>query len=227
MKVSRRVSRVSVLAASAALLLSSCSQNAPGVAADVDGSRITDAQVDEFAQVLCALNTAPGQAQTGVVATRAIRTTALSVLLDIELAGKVADVGAVDPTAVAQTVAQNEATSKALPAKLRPVFDNAVQEYAAAQLAVTELGRQKLTEQGSTGTIDSAAALAEGSKARTALLSSDKVTIDPRFGSVVDGVLTPGSGSLSVPVSKNAVAGAKAQPSTTWLNGLPANQTCS
>ncbi len=43
-------------AALAVLLATGCAQNAPGVAAQVGDDRITDEQVDQLAETLCALN---------------------------------------------------------------------------------------------------------------------------------------------------------------------------
>ena len=57
-----RVVRLTAVAV-AALLLTGCAQNAPGVAADAGTHTITDEQVDGLAEALCTLNA--GQAAQG------------------------------------------------------------------------------------------------------------------------------------------------------------------
>jgi hypothetical protein len=70
-------------------------------------------------------------------------------------------------------------------------------------------------------------ALSEGSKLRSKWARSVDVEVDPRYGTYAQGTLTPTSGSLSVPVSERATAGAKADPAATWVSGLPMSQKCS
>ena len=84
-RVPRRVPRV-VAAVCVALLASSCTgNNAPGVAADVDGHQITDDQVDGFAEVLCELGGLPGATESGTP-TRNARSRALELLVNNEIA---------------------------------------------------------------------------------------------------------------------------------------------
>lgn len=229
MKVSRwgksRKSLV-MLAASGALLLSSCSQNAPGVAADVEGARITDSQVDDFARVLCALDMAPTPEGAQGSPSRGVRLRSLDILLNIETAAKIADLDTADQKQVAQAVQQAAATRDIVPEEYQDTFDEAVREYAEAQLALTALGRESLIDQGQAAP-DDAAAFAEGDRLRVEYASQADITIDPRFGELVDGVLTPSGGSLSVPVSDLATQAQADEPSAAYLTSLPVSQTCS
>ena len=79
-----------VAVAMAALLLTGCAQNAPGVAAQVGEDRITDKQVDDLAEALCVLSTGAQQGG-GPVPTQQMRRQALQILLDIELADDLVD----------------------------------------------------------------------------------------------------------------------------------------
>jgi hypothetical protein len=223
-KVSRR--RTALLTTAAALLLSACgSSGTPGVAADVAGDRITDEQVDEFARVLCALGGLPGT-QSGTPSGEA-RYRSLEILLADELAADIADLEGVDRQAVDAAVQQMNATRDSIPEGLRDTFDEVALEFSTAQNAIIELGRESLVEQGQDADqIGDDAAYAEGERLRQEYAQSADVEVDPRFGTLVDGVLQPGDGSLSVPVSDIAVAGAAEQPTEELVSLLPASQKC-
>lgn len=213
--------RAAALAASA-LVLAGCGQNSPGVAAEVAGEQITDEQVDDFAQVLCALNADPA-GDGGQTGTKSIRHQALQILLGNELALDLVDPASVDKAQVDRALAQATETRETVPASLRPVFDDVVRDYATAQLGLTELGRESLRAKGKQRT-DDETAFAEGDRLRTEYAKKVDVSVDPRFGTVKDGVLTPGGGSLSVPVSETAVQGEAEDPS--GAGDLPVSQTC-
>lgn len=214
-----------VVAVLGMLVLSSCGNNAPGVAAQVEGDQITDSQVDDFAQVLCELNSGAGSQGAGASATptKQLRFQALQILMGNDLALDVIDPGSVDPEQVSAAVEQAAASRDALPSSLRGVFEDVVEEFATAQLGLTALGRESLQGAGEKK-IDDQAALAEGDRLRTAYARNADVSVDPRFGTFSDGTLQPSDGSLSVAVSKAAVDGASPEGSGT---DLPANLTCS
>jgi hypothetical protein len=212
-----------VLAAGAALLLSSCSSNPPGVAADVDGQRITDHQVDDFAKVLCSLSSQGGSATQP---SRSARFSSLQILLADELAAGMTDLGSVSETAVSQAMQQLATSRDALPESLKSTFDTVAREYAQAQTAIIELGRKSLESQGKKNVSDQDA-LAEGERLRTQYANKADVKVDPRFGTMVDGQLQSSDGSLSVPVSDFARQASAAQPSAALVSQLPASQKCS
>ena len=233
MKVSRSVPsrpgrssarrRAAVLAAGAALLLSSCSSNPPGVAADVNGQRITDRQVDDFAKVLCSLSS---QGASSAQPSSTARFSSLQILLGNELAAGVADLSSVSETAVSQAMQQLETSRSSLPESQRATFDTVAREYAEAQTAIVDLGRKSLESQGKKNVSDQDA-FTEGERLRTQYASKADIEIDPRFGTMKNGQLTPADGSLSVPVSDFAREASAAQPSSSLVAQLPASQTCS
>lgn len=225
MKLSRSRRGGAALVAVSALLLSACGQNAPGVAADVAGAEISDQEVDEFARVLCALNVSPTDPESSGNPTRPVRLQALALLLDIEMARKIADLDEADQAAVQQAVEQSQSARESVPANLRDVFDEKVEEYAVAQLALTALGERSLAEQGQPGAAEDVA-FSEGEKLRLEYAKTADIRIDPRFGTLQDGILTPGSGSLSVPVSDFSVQAISQSPSEAFRSALPASQTC-
>ena len=219
-RVTRPFGRAAV--AVAALLLVGCAQNPPGVAAEVGSDRITDEQVDELAEALCVLSADAGQ---GTATTQQVRRQALEILLDIELSGGIIDAEAVDREQVAGARQQAAVSREALPERLQEPFDDAVEQFATAQLGLADLGRASLTEQG-TAEIDEEAAFAEGQRLRAEHVEEVGVSVDPRFGSWEDGRLQPTDGSLSVAVSEQARASTAAEAATA-VTDLPANLTCS
>ena len=222
----RRGGRRTVVAAvSAVLLLSSCGGNAPGVAATVEGDPIPDEKVDEFAQVLCALGGLAGGSSG--TPTRTARLTSLQILVGNELAEDVADVTDVEEAGVEQAVQSLNSGRDTVPADVRDTFDEVVKEFATAQQAVFELGRDSLLEQGEDeASITPDAAFAEGDRLRTEYAAQADIEIDPRFGTIEDGVVTAADGSLSVPVSETAVQGAAEQVDDAFVSQLPTTQKC-
>jgi len=223
-RVPRLPVRPAVVAAAAALLLAGCGGTAPGVAAQVDGQRITDEDVDAFAEVLCSLNQLPGT-ESGTP-TRQARFNALSILLVTELGKQVGDLDAVDPEDLAAAKQQMAAGRDQVPEESRDTFDQVAADYLESQFALIELGRGSLEEQGGDGdSVDEA--LAEGMRLVEQYVEEADVEVDPRYGRLEGGQLVPESGSLSVPVSDFAVGAAEEQPTEELVSQLPSSQKCS
>ncbi len=216
-----RRTRLSALAAGAALLLSSCGGLAPGVAADIEGTTITDTEVDDFARVLCALD---GEAAVGNPS-KSARFRSLEILMTIELSRALVDFSRADSAQVTQAVTQSASTREQVPADVRDVFDRAVKEYAQAQLAISDLGDESLRAQGQDRP-DEQQAFMEGDRLRAEYAATGDVEVDRRFGRVEDGVLTQAAGSLSVPVSDIATQGVSMEPTAAFLENTPAALTC-
>lgn len=206
--------------AAAVLMLAGCAQNAPGVAAEVGEDRITDQQVDDVAQVLCALNADPSGAGAPT-ATKSVRFQALQLLVGNEVALDLVDPDSVDRKQLREALAQSAQTREAVPTRLQPVFDDVLRDYVTSQLGLTELGRKSLRKQGRPA--DDQAAQEEGERLRAEHSARLGISVDPRYGTVEDGVLTPANGSLSVAVSETAVLGEAENPDA---GGLPVSQTC-
>jgi len=225
-RVPRRVPRV-VAAVCVALLASSCTgNNAPGVAADVDGHQITDDQVDGFAEVLCELGGLPGATESGTP-TRNARSRALELLVNNEIAFEIGKGVEVDQAKIDAAVQQNAAARDAVPTALQGTFDAFVDDFARAQMTVLAAGQRSLEESGRPADkISDDKAYAEGQRLRLAYADKADITIDPRFGSLADGVVTPGSGSLSVPQSQEAKDDAEATPPATVVAQIPAPLKC-
>jgi hypothetical protein len=221
----RRVrSSVGAAAAAAALLLSGCGSTAPGVAAQVDGERITDEQVDAFAEVLCSLGGLPGT-ESGTPTSEA-RYNALSILLVTELAQQVGDLDAVDAEDLAAAKQQMTAGRDQVPEGSRDTFDEVAGAYLESQFALIALGRASLEEQGSGDEVTDDQAFQEGERLLQEYAQQADVEVDPRYGTLQNGVLVPDNGSLSVPVSDFAKGAAEPQPTEELVSQLPASQKC-
>ena len=225
MKLSRTTSlRRAGAVAAAALLLSACGDTAPGVAAQVEGDRITDEQVDDFAQVLCSIGGVPGT-ESGAP-TRSARFASLQILLANELTADIADVDEVSPESVAAVLEGMSQAREALSEDQRATFDEVAEDFARSQTAIIELGRESLQVEGQSTEVPDEEAYAEGQRLLVEYAEEADIDVDPRFGEVVDGTLQPTSGSLSVPVSDLAVQGASPEAGEGLTSLLPASQKC-
>lgn len=224
MKLSRTTLVRAAAAAAAAFALSSCAGTAPGVAAQVGEDTITDEQVDDFADVLCSIGGVPG-GESGAP-TKSARFASLQILLNNELTADVADVDEVPEESV-QAILQGMAGARdVLSADQQETFDEVAQEFARAQAAIIELGRDALAGEGQAQEIPDEEAYAEGQRILNEHAAEADIEIDPRFGEVVDGALQPSNGSLSVPVSDLAVQGANPEAGEELVSQLPASQKC-
>ena len=218
-----------VLATVSAAALSSCGSH-PGAAAVVGPETISDTRLDDVALALCAAQTASAEAaqQQQELASRAARQAALGVLVNDALTRQYAETRGVEPDQrqVNAALAANEATIEALPASRRAVFRETLTEAVEAQSVLLQIGRAQLARAGTASPTDQQAfTVASRLRDRWAARNAD-VVVDPRYGSFTDGALAAGTGSLSVPVSSEAVAGAEATPDASWTSSLPANQKC-
>ena len=228
--VSHRRMMLSALAAAAVVVLTGCGALHPGVAADVGSVTIPRDEVDDIANVLCSAKLSGAEAQgetASELATRLERETALEVLLESELSRQFGEEMGVeaDEEQVAQAVAENEASIEQLPEHQRDVFRNTVRKFFGGQLILVEIGRASLADQGQSEAPDDQA-IAEGQRLRAAFVEKIEVEVDPRYGTFTDGAFAAGGAALSVPASDHGLAGAKANPGSQFIAGLPASQRC-
>jgi hypothetical protein len=224
-----RTVRALALTVVTAAALSACGTH-PGSAAMVGSETISDSRLDDVATALCAAQEASAQAQQSdqAVAARAARQSALSVLVDTTLSRQFAESRGVEPNQgqVSKALAGNQATIDALPASERSVYRRTLTEYVEGQLSLIEVGRQELARRGVANATEQRA-LATATRLRNRWVAANAdVSVDPRYGSFSGGALKAGNGSLSVAVSSDAVAGAKATPDAAWVDSLPASQKC-
>ena len=225
-----RTLRGMALAVTAAAALSGCSSH-PGAAATVGSQSISASHVDDVAQELCTARAVSAKAQgqqIQALQSRAARQGAVNLLISSVLSQEYgASVGA-EPDAgqVASALATFKTTIDAMPASLRADYTATLRELVGGELTLLQAGKQELAKAGTTKVTEQQA-FTEGTKLRDAWAADHAdVSVDPRFGSYAKGSLVPSSGSLSVPVSSSAVAGASAEPNTSFVGSLPDNQKC-
>lgn len=222
--------RVAALGAAAVMALAGCGLT-PGAAAVVGDETITTEEVDDAAQALCAANIAGAEArgQTAPqLASRGARQGALQVLIESELTHQFAASRGVEANQqqVSQAIEANQFGLSQIPAAEREDFEELLRGFAESQAMLVEIGRASLAEQGQAEPTDQEAT-AEALRLRQQWAADHgQVEVAPKYGDYVEGNLQPDGGSLSIPVSERAREGAKADPSGSWVAGLPASQKC-
>jgi hypothetical protein len=217
--------RTAAVAVVAVTTLAGCGVS-PGTAAVVESTTISHDRVDDVALAVCSANLAGARASgqpVPTLATRGAREVAVQILVETELSqqfGAHEGVSA-SPQEVSQAVAQNEAGIAALPEERREDFREALREYAEGQLILIEIGRRSLGSD-----VPDDQAIAEGSRLRAEFVETLDVEVDPRYGRFDEGTFRRGGSSLSVPASREALAGSKAQPDDGFVSALPASQQC-
>ena len=223
--------KVSALVAAGALALSlaGCSTH-PGDAATVGSTSIETAHLDEVASAICSAQAQSSQTgQPQEQSSRSNRELALGLLIDSRLS---ADYGAAKGLEPSQEQLNRAMASRAqllasVPEEHREVLKDTLTDLDKSQLTMAEAGRRALEQAGSKN-ITAQTAIPAGLKVRNAWVDKNvDVSVDPRFGTFSNGNLQATSGSLSAAVSSQAKAGAKTQPSSSWLASLPASQKCS
>lgn len=225
MLVAGRRSRVAVLAVVAATALAGCGLT-PGTAAVVEDTTISHEQVDDVALAICSANLASARASNQpppTLATRGAREVALQILVETELSRQFGAQKGIEASRqqVSQAVAQNESGIAMLPEEQQEDFRTALREYTEGQLVLIEAGRRSLGT-----TVSDDEAIGEGTRLRDEFVDTLDVEVDPRYGRFEDGVFKRGGTSLSVPASREAVAGSEAQPADGFVAALPASQQC-
>jgi hypothetical protein len=210
------------------LALAACGGGvAPGQAAQVDGESISVQQVDDLARVICATQ---GEQSGTSTPTAAIRALALNVLLDIRAGQSIGDVSSVDQRQVSQNMQAAEQARRLVDEGDRALFDQVVRDQSRAQLAVVAEAAKQLRAAGQDPS-DQNALQQQVAKLQADYLAKAHVQIAPRFGTLRDGRLVAGDGSLSVPVSKKATSfkgGSSDDPFGTGSTAdYPASQRCS
>jgi len=216
-----------VTAVCAALVLSACGTLPPGAAAVVDGSTITNGDVQELADSQCAgaeLAADTQQAQT--VTRKQLNQRSLRLLMDIELSLKYAEEEGLEPRpdSAAAIYAQVDPLVEALPEKHRESTSATFRDWADATDVLIQAGEQ---ETGQKATAQNQQDLLNaGFQQREAWRKKGDIEIDPRYGPSGDGWPGTGDGSVSEPSSTFAKDANAEQPDPKWVGTLPANQKC-
>jgi peptidyl-prolyl cis-trans isomerase SurA len=212
-------------AVSGLALLAGCGTAHPGAAAVVGSEQISQQQVADVAEALCTVNVRSGQGTD--LPSRGALQSALSILIRTAVSqqfGRAHHVHA-DQSQVSAAVDANLGPVSSLPPDQAEVFRSTLRDYASGQLVVIEVGKRALARQGTTGATQDQE-LAAGERLRRRFEQGLDIQVDPRYGTWGGSDVTPGDGSLSVPVSQAAQQGASTDPGSSFAAGLPASQVC-
>ncbi len=228
-RTARRSSLVA-LAAVGALALGGCGTLPPGAASVVDGTTITNSDVNKLADAQCAGITKAvaksDQGQAQAAARKQVVQQGLSLLMDIELSLQYAKSQGVSPRAaqVAATYAQLAPLIKTLPSKYDDFMTDTFHRWAEARDVLTQIGQAATGKEDTAANAD--ALLNAGYQKRDPWLKTVDIETDPRYGPSDIGWPGGSDPSVSKAVSAFAKAADKQEPDPAFVSALPANQKC-
>jgi hypothetical protein len=211
----------------ALLLLTGCGEITPGTASVVNGTRITNDEVNDLAEAQCSGVALAAKTQQGQASSRKkLEEGALSLLMDIRLNLDFGKSFGIEPrpASVKAIYAAIAPLIEALPAKHRPVTEGVFQRWAEARDVMTQIGEQTTGQQATPENGD--AVINAAYQAREPWVKKAKIDTDPRYAPNEDGLPGTGDGSVSRPSSDFAKGASAAEPDPKWISGLPASQKC-
>ncbi|MGK2875706.1 MAG: hypothetical protein ACSLEW_08700 [Nocardioides sp.] len=223
----RGAARAVPVAALALLLLSGCAELTPGTAAVVNGTRITNDEVDDFADAQCVARerAAKSDSSTALAVSR-VQQNSLGLLMDTELSLQYAEDQGIEPEkSLSQGLySQYEPGITPLPSKARTVLTDVFQAWARGRAILIEAGSRSTGEAPSFTNLDKL--IDAGLQERDSWLKKAEITTDPRYAPTEQGFPGGGDSSVSRAGSDFAKGAAAKEPDPKWIAGLPASQTC-
>jgi hypothetical protein len=213
--------------AMALLLLSGCGDIRPGTAAVVNGTKITNDQVNELADAQCvAADQAAKSGNSTAMAISKVKQQSLGLLMDTELSkqfGK--DEGIKAPEGVSQGFYnQFEPGITPLPSKARKVLADVFKAWAVGRAILVQAGSESTGQAVSFTNVEQLTNA--GLQDRDSWLKKAKISTDPRYGPSKEGYPGGGDGSVSDAGSDFAKGANSTKPDPKWVSGLPADQRC-
>ena len=211
------------------LLVSGCAGTdlTPGTASVVNGTRITDTEVDDLADAQCvAADRAAKSGQSTSAPVSRVKQQSLGLLMDSELSAQYAAAEGIKAT---KTTAdgfykQLEPAITPLPEPARTKLEDVFKKWADGRAILVEAGAKETGQAPSPTNLDQL--ITEGLKARTVWMKKAEIHTDPRYAPTKDGFPGGRSGSVSVASSTFAKNSVKPTPDPAYVSGLPANQKC-
>lgn len=222
-----RATRAVPAAALALLLLTGCSDLTPGTAAVVNGSKITNHDVDELAAAQCvAANRAAKSGQSTTMAISRVKAESLGLLMDAELSrqyGK--DQGITpEPSLAGGFFDQLKPGITPLPSKARAVLTDFFESWGKGRAILVQAGARSTGQTPSLTNLDQL--LTAGLKDRESWLKKADITTDARYSPNEKGYPGASSGSVSRATSSYAKDASKTKPDANWVKTLPPSQKC-
>lgn len=223
----RRGVPVAVAATLAALVVSGCGQLTPGTAAVVNGTRITNDEVNDLAEAQCvAADKAKASGQSQTMAVSRVKVQSLALLMDTELSKQFAADEDITPDTqlVKGFYSQFEPGITPLPSTARTTLTDVFQNWAQGRAILVEAGSKST---GDKATLQNLQQLLDaGLKDRDGWVKKADIDTDARYAPGKDGFPGTGDGSVSKASSKFAKDAGATQPDPSFASGLPAGQKC-
>jgi hypothetical protein len=214
-------------AALALLVLSGCGEITPGTASVVNGTRITNDEVDDLARAQCvAADLAAKSGQSSSMAISRVKQQSLGLLLDTELSLQYAEDEGLEPQKSMSDgfYSQLEPGITPLPGKTRTEIEKVFGAWATGRAILVEAGSKATGEAASFTNIEKL--MNAGLQARDVWLKKADIRTDPRYAPTEQGFPGGGESSVSRAGSDFAKGASATEPDPQWVSGLPANQRC-
>jgi len=214
-------------AALAMLLLSGCGELTPGTASVVNGTRITNAQVNDLAKAQCvAADLAAKSGQSTSMAITRVKQQSLGLLLDTELSKQYAEDEGIEPQKSMSDgfYSQLEPGIAPLSGKTRTVIEKVFGEWAEGRAILVAAGSKSTGEAATFTNIEKL--MNAGLAARDTWLKKAEIKTDPRYAPTDQGFPGGGESSVSRAGSEFAKGATATEPDPKWVSGLPATQKC-
>jgi hypothetical protein len=211
----------------ALLLLSGCGELTPGTAAEVNGTRITNSEVDDLADAQCDLRevlTESGQA--AVTSASRVRRESLSLLMDAELSlqyGKSKGISA-DKLLTKAFLGQVQPFFEKLPDASRTELTDVFTTWSQGRAILVQVGSEATGQQPSPTNTEQL--LNAGLQARDGWLKKADIETDAVYAPDQDGFPGGGDGSVSRARSDFAKGATAREVDEKWVTALPAGQRC-
>ncbi|MEO7351238.1 MAG: hypothetical protein ABIR34_10640 [Marmoricola sp.] len=214
-------------AALALLLLTGCGEITPGTAAVVNGSRITNDDVNDLAAAQCvAADRAAKSGNSTAMAISKVKQQSLGLLMDTELSLQYAKDQDIVPekTLAKGFYNQLEPGITPLPGKARAVLTDVFATWAQGRAILVTAGSKSTGQEPSFTNLDQL--ISAGLQDRTTWMKGAKIETDPRYAPSKGGFPGGGDGSVSRAGSTFAKGARSAKPDPKFVAGLPASQKC-
>ena len=228
MKLRGRVRVRAVPAAALALLvLTGCGTITPGTAAVVNGTRITNHEVNDLAAAQCfAADRAAAAGNSTAMAVSRVKQQSLGLLMDTELSRQYAEDEGIEPQKFLAKAffSQIEPEIRRLPGKTRTVLTDVFQSWATGRAILVQAGSKATGQAPSPTNLDQLTSA--GLRARDSWLKKATIVTDARYAPSKEGFPGGGDGSVSRASSDFAKGEGATQADPKWVGALPASQKC-
>lgn len=214
-------------AALALLLLTGCGQLSPGTASNLNGTRITNDEVNDLAAAQCvAADRAAKTGNSTTMSISSVKQQSLGLLMDTELSMQYAkDQGITPELSLSKGYySQLEPGITPLPGKARTVLTNVFENWAKGRAILVQAGSRSTGETPSLTNLDKL--INAGLQDRTSWMKKSKIETDARYAPTKDGYPGGGDGSVSRAVSDFAKGATATKANAKFVAGLPASQKC-